>query len=146
MPDVDSHVAAARRAADTIACLRAGGEAGHQGWIACVAFYEALHWISAVAVASNSIPEPTTHGERSDQLERTNHLRKYLNAHEKLFNASLIARYLCNNRGESFDTYFAQNGILHRILSSWLYQVREESKKDLIAHGYAQQPVVAPIT
>ena len=136
MTDIAGHVAAAQQAASALQCLRDDGEKKHQTWIATIAFYEALHWIAAVAVALG-IPPATSHQARSDQLADDKRLAKYLHPHEKLLNASLIARYLCDVRGTTAERFFAQTGILYKILSDWLYRVRTQAKQDLGKLGHA---------
>jgi hypothetical protein len=135
MADVVGHVAAAQRAAQALKCLRVEDEKKHQAWIATIAFYEALHWIAAVASALGIAPA-TSHQARSDQLADDRRLAKYLHPHEKLLNASLIARYLSDDRGNTAERFFGQTNILYRILGDWLHSVRSHAKLDLAKHGY----------
>ncbi len=137
MPGISAHVSAATRAAKAIECLRAEEEKKHQQWIATIAFYEALHWIEAVTAALGVRDRPTSHGQRTDLLSTNAKLRPYANPHEKLLNASLIARYLTDDSGVTVEHYFNRSGVLYSILSDWLYKVRAQAKKDLGEAGHA---------
>src|SRR5438094_543245 len=61
-------------------------------WSAVVAFYSALHWVDALLAHELNV-HPSDHRARGNYVQRTTMLRSVRSRYERLFVASLQARY-----------------------------------------------------
>ena len=73
-------------------------------WMVTVAFYAAVHCVESL-LAKDKISHGMTHEGRNDCLKRNNRYKKIWENFRPLYEASMVARYLCYN-GKSCHSFY----------------------------------------
>lgn len=149
MPSKEAHLAAARSNEATLRYLLAGGDE-HLGWVASVAFYEALHIVEAVLAGDPhaTVHHTDDHKLRNKHLKSTNRYAQLWKMYRPLWEASLIARYLREDSGspthEVFTTYMPRQTVEQLLLGHYLVQLKKAAARLLDEPGlFDPQPPTA---
>lgn len=134
MPSKEAHLAAAKenqRAIDYL-CRKIDE---FPAWVTTVAFYKALHVVEALFAVDNAGVAGHTdgHKERNEILKRTSRYQHIWKSYRELFQASLIARYLRDNRNapahEVFSQWMPPSEVKSKVLDHWLHQIEESASR-----------------
>lgn len=103
MATVSDHIVLANRNHLALAYLLQRHE-DFPEWVVCVGFYKALHVVDAMFIALGEDP-PSNHGEREDMLKEGEQFKFLYRHYRPLWNASSIARYLCDRSGNGYKSF-----------------------------------------
>ena len=127
MPSKEAHLKIAERNSNTILYLTEQ-QNDHSEWITVIAFYRALHLVEALFSQNPKIEHCHTHQAREQRLKtvkRYNHIYKH---YRPLYSASPVARYLEDNRRNTFTTfseYLSPERIISEIVGHRLLQIEK---------------------
>ena len=99
-------------------------------WVTCVAFYRALHLVEALLARDKK--HGRDHGTRKDILAQTPRYQKIYKHYRRLYAASIIARYLQDGDGvsyESFSEFMSLEQVTQEILGHHLKQIEQSVEK-----------------
>jgi hypothetical protein len=135
MSDKESHLAQAEKNQLTIDYLL-GDSDKHPEWIATIAFYKAVHLVEALFSTEKKLqikPHSNDHSSRLDTLKKNNRYLNIFKHFRPLFNASIIARYLCDDKGSfcCFRDYYTIDDVKNKILNHHLKQIENTVAKML---------------
>ena len=98
----------------------------YSDWMATVAFYAAVHCVETLLV-HDKLDHGMTHEGRNDCLKRINRYKKIWENFRPLYEASLVARYLCHNNQScpSFDQWISVADVKKRLIGGHLHEVEK---------------------
>jgi hypothetical protein len=132
MPSKDAHLAAAKANQNAIDYLLVRIK-DFPGWTITIAFYKALHIVEALfAVDGQEVAQHTdSHEERNSLLKKTKRYQQIWIFYRKLYQASLIARYLQEDEKgkdcEVFSKYMPPEDVKQLALGHWLLQIQKSA-------------------
>ena len=120
MPSEEDHLKLATHNRETIEFLCTERDR-FPDWITTVAFYTSLHLVDAL-LAHDSGSHGRDHRQRSRILKRENRYKAICKAHQMLYEASCVARYLSDGDGEykTFEDYMTAEDVETIILKDRL--------------------------
>ncbi len=133
MPSVEMHIRQAIHNHNLIEYLKKTDK--FPDWLATVAFYEALHLVEAIfATQLSKTPHGGNHERREQILKRNSKFKKIYTHYRKLWNASIVARYLTvpgKGSGITFCNYMSLQDVCSILIGHELHQLRKSAKKFL---------------
>jgi len=126
MPGIEDHQRLAERNHDTLIDLKKDLVKNVE-WVATVAFYEALHWVEMI-MACDGLPD----GERArdhdtrEEILKTPKYRTLYGPYIKLYDASMVARYMHKGR-ISFIKYLPAANVEPQLINGSLAGIRKEA-------------------
>ncbi len=99
-------------------------------WMVTVAFYAAVHCVESL-LAKDKISHGMTHEGRNDCLKRNNRYKKIWENFRPLYEASMVARYLCHNGKScpSFDQWMNVDDIKKLLIAKNLCEIEKSVRK-----------------
>lgn len=126
MPNLQAHLTMAER---NQACLDLllRQLADHPEWVTTVAFYKAVHLVEAMFANEQPPGHSVDHVDRLTVLRSERRFTNIYRFFKKLYEASLVARYLETNAQEyqSFTDYLTPADVENLVIKHWLHQVRQ---------------------